>query len=112
MRNLAGDGTKLRGQNGHGEVYRREKLAEIERAVAQGLERYFKEMEELDRWQNCEGIQIRKEKVVELTKKIQRLTRKGEKVKAAKEFLEAHPQENACSGSDPDSRLQKDKGMV
>ena len=112
MRTLAVDGTKLRGQNGHGEVYRREKLAEIERAVAQGLERYFKEMEELDRRQDCEGIQIRKEKVVELTKKIQRLTRKGEKVNAAKEFLEAHPQENAYSGSDPDSRLQKDKGMV
>jgi hypothetical protein len=59
-----------------------------------------------------EGIQIRRQKVVELTKKIQRLTRKGEKVNAAKEFLEKHPQENAYSGSDPDSRLQKDKGMV
>ncbi len=112
MRTLAVDGTKLRGQNGHGEIYRREKLSEIERAVAQGLERYFKEMEESDRRQDCEGIQIRTEKVVELTKKIQRLRRKGEKVKVAKEFLEAHPQENAYSGSDPDSRLQKDKGMV
>jgi len=112
MKLLAVDGTKLRAQNGHGEVYRREKLEEIERAVEQGLERYFEEMEELDRRQDNEGIQIRKEKVVELTKKIQRLTRKREKVDAAKEFLEAHPEENAYSGSDPDSRLQKDKGMV
>ena len=78
MRRLAVDGTRLRRQNGHGEVYRREKLAEIERAVAQGLERPFKEMVELDRRQDHEGIQIRKEKVVELTKKIQRLRRKGE----------------------------------
>ena len=31
---------------------------------------------------------------------------------AAKEFLEKHPQENAYSGSDQASRLQKDKGMV
>jgi hypothetical protein len=74
--------------------------------------RYFEEMEELDRRQDHEGIQIRKEKVVELTKRIQKLTRKQQKVNAAKEFLEKHPQENAYSGSDPDSRLQKDKGMV
>jgi transposase len=112
MRLLAVDGTKLRGQNGHGEVYRREKIAEIERAVERGLGRYFEEMEELDRRQDHEGIQIRKEKVVELTKRIQKLTRKQQKVNAAKEFLEKHPQENAYSGSDPDSRLQKDKGMV
>jgi transposase len=112
MKLLAVDGTKLRGQNGRGEVYRREKLEEIERAVEKGLERYFEEMEELDRRQDCEGIQIRKAKVVELTKKIQRLTRKREKVNAAKEFLETHPEENAYSGSDQDSRLQKDKGMV
>jgi transposase len=112
MRLLAVDGTKLRGQNGHGEVYRREKIAEIERAVERGLGRYFEEMEELDRRQDHEGIQIRKEKVVELTKRIQKLTRKQQKVNAAKEFLKKHPQENAYSGSDPDSRLQKDKGMV
>jgi transposase len=112
MRLVAVDGTKLRGQNGHGEVYRRENLAEIERAVEKGLERYFEEMEELDRRQDHEGIQIRREKVVELTKKIQRLTRKKQKVNAAKEFLEIHPEESAYSGTDPDSRLQKDKGMV
>jgi transposase len=109
MRIVAVDGTKLRGQNGHGEMYRRENLAKIERAVEKGLERYFEEMEELDRRQDHEGIQIRREKVVELTK---RLTRKKQKVNAAKEFLETHPQENAYSGTDPDSRLQKDKGMV
>ena len=112
MRLLSVDGTKLRGQNGHGEVYRREKLAEIEWAVEKGLERYFEEMEELDRRQDHEGIQIRREKVVELTKKIQRLTRKKQKVNAAKEFLETHPEESAYSSTDPDSRLQKDKGMV
>jgi transposase len=112
MKLLAVDGTKLRGQNGRGEIYRREKLEEIERAVEQGLERYFEEMEELDRRQDCEGIQIRKEKVVQLTKKIQILTRKRAKVNAAKEFLEAHPEAKAYSASDPDSRLQKDKGMV
>jgi len=67
MRIVAVDGTKLRGQNGHGEVYRRENLAEIERAVEKGLERYFEEMEGLDRRQDHEGIQIRREKVVELT---------------------------------------------
>ena len=50
--------------------------------------------------------------MVELTKKIQKLTRKRERLKAAKEFLEKHPQENAYSSIDPDSRLQKDKGMV
>lgn len=112
MRLFAVDGTKLRGQNGHGEVYRRENLAEIERAVEKGLERYFAEMEELDRRQDHEGIQIRREKVVELTRKIQRLTRKKQKVNAAKEFLETHPEESAYSGTDPDSRRQKDKGMV
>lgn len=112
MRVLAVDGTKLRAQNGQGEVYRREKLEEIERVVKQGLERYFEEMEELDRRQDNEGIRIRKEKVVELTRKIQKLTRKREKLKAAKEFLEKRPEENAYSSIDPDSRLQKDKGMV
>jgi transposase len=112
MRLLAVDGTKLRGQNGHREVYRRDKLSEIERAVGQGLERYFEEMEELGRRQDQEGILIRREKVVELTKKIQTLTRKREKVNAAKEFLETHPEESVYLGSDPDSRLQKDKGMV
>lgn len=112
MRMLAVDGTKLRAQNGQGEVYRREKLEEIERVVEQGLERYFEEIEELDRRQDKEGIRIRKEKVVELTKKIQKLTRKREKLRAAKEFLEKHPQENAYSSIDPDSRLQKDKGMI
>jgi transposase len=77
MRMLAVDGTKLRAQNGLGEVYRREKLEEIERVVEQGLERYFEEMEELDRRQDNEGIGIRKEKVVELTKKVQNLTRRS-----------------------------------
>ena len=110
MRLLAVDGTKLRGQNGHGEVYRREKIGEIERAVERGLGRYFEEMEELDRRQDHEGIQIRKEKVVELTKRIQKLTRKQQKVNVAKEFLEKHPRENAYSGSDPDSVCRKTRG--
>jgi transposase len=83
-------------------------IAEIERAVERGLGRYFEEMEELDRRQDHEGIQIRKERVVELTKRIQKLTRKRQKVNAAKEFLEKHPQENECSGSDPDSRLRQE----
>lgn len=112
MKILAVDGTKLRAQNGLHEVYRRERLEEIERVVEQGLERYFEEMEEVDRRQDNEGIHIRKEKVIELTKRIQNLTRKREKLTAAKEFLEKHPQENAYSRIDPDSRLQKDKGMV
>jgi len=112
MRLLALDGTKLRGQNGHREVYRRDKLSEIERAVGQGLARYFEETEELDRRQDLEGILIRREKVVELTKKIKTLRRKQEKVNAAKEFLETHPEESIYLGNDPDSRLQKDKGLV
>jgi hypothetical protein len=80
--------------------------------VERGLKRYFEEMEELERRQDHEGIQIRKEKVVELTKRIQKMTRKQQKVNAAKESLEKHPQENTYSSSDRDSRLQKDKGMV
>jgi hypothetical protein len=36
-------------------VYRRENIAEIERAVELGLGRYFEEMEELDRRQDHEG---------------------------------------------------------
>ena len=107
MKLLAVDGTKLCGQNGHGQIYRREKLEEIERSIEQGLERYFEEMEELDRRQDCEGIQIRKEKVVELTKKIRRLTCKREKVNTAKKFLETHPEENAYSGSDQDEPAAK-----
>ena len=112
MRVLAVDGTKVRGQNGHGEIYRREEIGEIERAVEQGLQRYFEEMDELDRRQDQDGIRIHGEKVAELTRKIGRLTRKLEKVSTAKEFLEKNPEEKAYSGSDPDSRLQRDKGMV
>jgi hypothetical protein len=71
-------------------------FSEIEQAVERGLERHFEEMEEWDRRQDQEGILIRREKVVELTRKIQRLTRKREKVKAAKEFLETH-RKRACT---------------
>ena len=71
MKVLAVDGTKLRRQNRHWEVYHREKIAEIERAVERGLEHYFEQMEELDRCQDHEGILIRKEKVADLMRKIQ-----------------------------------------
>jgi transposase len=63
MKLLAVDGTKLRGQNGYGEIYRREKLEEIERAIEQGLERYFEEMEELDVGKTVRGYRFERRKL-------------------------------------------------
>ena len=112
LRVAAIDGTKIRGQNGLNEVYRREKIDEIEKDLDERVKRYLKEMDELDEREEKEGLEINKQKVAEITRKIKRTRRKQEKLEEAKDFFENHPKEQKYCATDPDYRLQKDKGTA
>jgi len=109
---VAIDGTKFRGQNSVNEVYRKENMKRIEAETEERIDRYVKELDEMDRMEQETNPTINQEKIKEITERLSKQKNRLEKIKFIEGIFESDPELKIYYSTDGDCRLQSDKGKV
>jgi transposase len=109
---VAIDGTKFRGQNSLNEVYQKERMERIEAEIQERIDRYLKELDEMDRKEQETNLSINQEKIKEITGRLSKQMNRLDKIKFIKGIFEADPELKTYYSTDEDCRKQSDKGKV
>lgn len=112
FRELAADSTKLRAQNSGKEVYRKDTIEEVERRIREKIEEYLKDIECHDETEEQKGLDVNPTHVKEALKELERLQKRERKIAAIKSRFQENPELREQYATDPDCRLQNDKGKI
>jgi len=102
----AGDGTKIRAQNGNNNIYKRDTIDEVEKKIQEKIDEYTRTLDENDKKEEYE-LKFDIEKV---TKTLDRLRKHKDKVENIKEVFKNDPDLDIYFANDTDSMFQKDNG--
>ena len=105
---VAGDGTKLRAQNGNNEIYNRSTIDKLSEKIKEKIDEYYNMLEENDNKDDNE-IKIDEDKISDLVKK---LKNKQIKIEKAKQIFNENEEIKTYFATDNDSRFQRDNGRV
>lgn len=105
---VAIDGTKMRAQNGMNNVYKKEEIEKIEKALEEKINKYIVELEENDEKEKDDFEFLSKN----IGEKIKNLKKRKEKINIIKQIFEQNPDVKIYFSEDTDSRMQRDKGRV
>jgi transposase len=109
---VAIDGTKFRGQNSLNEVYKKERMKRIEAEIQERIDRYLRELDEMDRKEQETNLSINQEKIKEITGRLSKQMNRLDKIKFIEGIFESDPELKTYYSTDEDCRLQSDKGKV
>lgn len=109
---VAIDGSKLRGRNGLNEIYSQERMERIEKDIREKIERYFAELDEMDKKELETGISVNEEKIKEIAERLSKQVKREGKIEQIVKIFEDNPKITTYYATDSDCRLQSDKGKV
>jgi transposase len=109
---VAIDGTKFRGQNSLNEVYKKERMKKIEAEIQERIDRYLKELDEIDHKEQEAGVSINQERIMKITGLLSKQMSRLDKIKIITGLFESDPELNIYYATDEDCRLQSDKGKI
>ncbi|MCP5498585.1 MAG: IS1182 family transposase [Leptospiraceae bacterium] len=106
------DGTKLRAQNGQNNVFKRERIENIEQNIKSKIQEYLEELE-LNDISEANELNLKDgDEARDVLNKLKRLTKYNDKVKGIRELFENDPELQVYFANDTDSRFQSDKGKI
>jgi len=112
FKTVAIDGTKVRGQNSLNEVYKRGTIDKVEEKIEEQINRYLKELDELDKKEQAGSFSLNKEKIQDITARLNKQLDRKDKVEVIKDFFMQNSEVETHFATDKDTRLQSDKGKV
>lgn len=112
FKTVAIDGTKMRGQNGLNEIYRREQMEKIEKEIQDRINNYLKELDELDAIEQESGISVNEENIENITERLNKQMKRKDKIAFINQIFEDNPDLKIYYATDEDCRLQSDKGKI
>jgi transposase len=109
---VAIDGTKFRGQNSLNEVYKKERMKKIEAEIQEQIDRYIKELDEIDHKEQETSMSLNQERIKKITGLLSKQMSRLDKVKMIAGMFDADPGLDVYYATDKDCRLQSDKGKI
>lgn len=105
---VAIDGTKIRAQNSLNNIYKRNEIEKIEKAIEEKIKQYIAELDENDEKEKDDFEFLS----INISEKIKKLKKNKDKIKTIKQIFEDNPELEVYFANDPDSRFQKDNGRT
>ncbi len=112
LQTVAIDGTKLRAQNGVNNVFKRDRMDNIEKRIETKIQEYLKELD-INDISEAQGLNFKDgDDAIKLVEKLKKLTKYDNKVKDIKKLFSNDPDLKIYFANDTDSRFQSDKGKI
>lgn len=106
------DGTKLRAQNGQNNVFKRDRIDNIEKKIEAKVQEYLEELEVND-VSEAEELNLKDgDESINLIKKLKKLSKYHDKAKGIREIFANDPDLQVYFANDIDSKFQSDKGKI
>ena len=112
FKTVAIDGTKMRGQNSLNEVYQKKQMEQIEKEIQDKINGYLKELNELDKIEQETGLSVNKEHLEKITGRLNKQLNRKKKAASVNQILKDQADVEVYYATDPDCRLQSDKGKI
>lgn len=112
FKTLAIDGTKMRGQNSLNEIYKRDTIEIVEQKIEEQINNYLKELDEQDKKDQAGSFSLNKERIQEVTNRLNEQMKRRDKVALIKELFLKDPKVKRYFATDNDCRFQSDKGKI
>lgn len=112
FKEIAIDGTKMRGQNSLNEVYKKESIEKVENEIQEQIDHYLKELDEMDKKEQAGGFSLNQDKIQKITNRLNKQMKRKDKVEFIKNIFSDNPELKTYFATDNDSRLQSDKGKI
>ena len=105
------DGTKIRASNSMNNIYKRDSIDKTEEKIQSKIDEYLSILEETDQ-QTEEELKLKKIDIAEIQSRLKHSEQYLFKVQSIKKKFEESPELETYYSTDPDSRLQSDKGKI
>jgi transposase len=102
------DGTKMRGQNHNGNIYKRDDIDKLQKRIEEKIAEYLKELENNDRKEDKEYDFLNQN----IGAKIKNLKKHQDKLGIIKDIFNNNPDLKRYFANDNDCRFQKDNGRA